>query len=116
MEQIEERIQRLPWAQASPALKTRIFDEPRRTPTRLLFMARKIAVGWAAVWVLLAGLLGFFVGQQQTPVGSAVVAPTNIDLQVVETGSGQNLFDMTPQASEILPGDIVASHIPTEEY
>ncbi len=116
MDPFEQQIQSLPWAKPSPGLKDRIFGESVRPQRRWLLISRRIAIGWAAVLVLLAGLAGYFWGHMQSLRGGALFVQPTVDVQVVETGSGQNLFDMTPQVSEILPGDLVVSSYVAEDY
>jgi hypothetical protein len=75
-----------------------------------------MALGWAAVLVVLAGLAGYFWGQQQSMYSPSQAEQPTIDAQLVETGTGQNLFDMTPRTSEILPEDLVVSFYVAEDY
>jgi len=116
MDPFEQQIHSLPWAKPSPGLKERIFCEPGRSQDRWLLASRRIALGWAAALVVLAGLAGYFWGQQQSLYSLSLSEQPTIDVQVVETGSGPNLFDMTPRASEILPGDLVVSFYVAEDY
>lgn len=116
MDPFEQQIQSLPWAKPSPGLKDRIFCESVRPQRRWLLVSRRIAIGWAAVFVLLAGLAGYFLGQESSLHSPAASMQPTLDVQVVETGSGQNLFDMTPRASEILPGDLVVISYVAEDF
>lgn len=116
MDLFEQQIQALPWAKPSLGLKERIFSESVQSQRRLLLFSRRLAVGWAAVFVVLAGLAGYFLGQELSLHSPAASMQPTLDVQVVETGSGQNLFDMTPRASEILPGDLVVSSYVAEDF
>lgn len=117
MDPFEKKIMALPWHRPSSDLRSRIFDAPATQPIKSPGEARRIALRWAAVLVLMASLAGYLAGQYHAQrLSAAPVSEPEVDLQVVETGSGQNLFDMTPHAGEILPGELVATHIVVEEY
>lgn len=119
MNEFERKIRDLPWHQPPDALKSRIFGQ-RRPPARIgLFFDRRIAMRWAAVLALATGLLGYVIGQwgQARAVESVEIQGADVDLQMVETGTGQNFFDLSDAPGDILPGDLaVAVAVGKEQF
>lgn len=113
MSEIEERLQRLPWAEPSTDLRQRIFSAPAPGRITRLFRQRRIAVGWAALWILSASLFGYIAGRtQRLPLTSR---SSEVDFLMVETGTGQNFFDQTGGIVDGLPGEWVLHVEPEEE-
>ena len=95
----------------SAELRQRIFDEQARPSWFAGFFARRISLGWAAVFALLVGLTGYalaYLGHSPANVPGSLVAPT-VDVQLVDTGTDRNFFDFSHPSGDMLPGELIAT-------
>ena len=111
MENFEKQLKLVSLMKPSAGLKQRIFDEQNRSSWFAGFFARRISLGWAAVFALFVGFAGYALAhlsayrmnQPTTPVDAAV------DVQIVETGTDLNFFDFSHPKGNMLPGELIAT-------
>ena len=108
MDKFEERLKSLTVPEPSEALEQKIFagGAPRRRWRGVLDV--RIPLGWAALFVMAAGIGGFLVarsGGGTRPV-AAQAASAVVQVKVVEAPAAHHVFDFTEPAQEFLPGTL----------
>ena len=117
MDDFENRLKQVSLMKPSADLRQRIFDEQARPSWFAGFFARRISLGWAAVFALFVGLAGYalaYLGRSPANLPASLVAST-VDVQIVETGTDRNFFDFSHPSGDMLPGELIASVEMNEE-
>jgi len=111
MEDFENELKQISLMKPSPQLRQRIFDEQARPSWFTGLFARRIPLGWAAVFALFVGLAGYalaYLGHSPANLPVSFVGST-VDVQIVETGTDRNLFDFSHPPGDMLPGELITS-------
>jgi hypothetical protein len=111
MDDFEKQLKQISLMKPSAQLRQRIFDEPTRSSWFAGFFARRIPLGWAAVFALFVGLAGYalaYLGRSPANLPASLGGST-VDVQIVETGTDRNFFDFSHPTGDILPGELVAT-------
>ena len=122
MDDFERRLKMLPLAGPTEGMKRRIFgDRPGplvfwRRQKRGWFVEvfrRRIPLGWAAAFALLAGIAGMFGSQF---LGLKAPPPQHaVHVQIISAASDRNIFDFTEPAADFMQGDMTGRIEPPKE-
>lgn len=113
MDDFERRLKMLPLAGPTEGMKRRIFGD---RPGRLWFVEvfrRRIPLGWAAAFALLAGIAGMFGSQFLSP--KAAPPQRAVHVQIISAASDRNIFDFTEPAADFMQGDMTGRIEPPKE-
>jgi hypothetical protein len=113
----EEAFQRLPWRSPPESLRHRIFaasETPRHSILPVIF-DRRISLRWAAALVACAGILGYGAGRLHPATASASSLLGQVDLQIIESGTSKNFFDLSQEPQDLWPGSLNLSVQPNTE-
>ena len=110
MDDMETLLKEISLMKPADSLRQRIFDEPARTSWLVGVFARRIPLGWAAVFALFVGLAGYALAYLGTSRMIQPIAPagTGVDVQIVETGTDRNFFDFSHPKGDMLPEEMIA--------
>jgi hypothetical protein len=107
MDSFEDKLKGLRPAKPSPGLRRRIFDRPARRIVLASLVARPVGLGWAAVFVLLVGVVGFSLGRHYGRTSAdATASHASVEVRILEAATSQHSFDLTAMPAEFLSGDV----------
>jgi len=111
MDNFENQLKQISLRKPSAQLRQRIFNEEIRSSEFTGFLARRIPLGWAALFALLVGLAGYALAYLTRPQAnlSASLTASTVDVQIVETGTDRNFFDFSHPSGDMLPGELIAT-------
>jgi hypothetical protein len=110
MDDMEKLLQQISLMKPTSSLRQRIFDEQARPSRFAGIFARRIPLGWAAVFALFVGLAGYALASLSSARLHQPTAPVSagVDVQIVETGTDRNFFDFSHPQGDMLPGEMIA--------
>jgi len=117
MDDFEKQLKQVPLMKPSVGLNQRIFDEQARPSWFAGLFARRISLGWAAVFALFVGFAGYALAHLSDYRINQPTAPLDaaVDVQIVETGTDRNFFDFSHPSGDMLPGELITTIEVNEE-
>ncbi|HUW20793.1 MAG TPA: hypothetical protein VMW16_15955 [Sedimentisphaerales bacterium] len=108
MDDFEFRLKTIALAKPPGQMKSRIFGD---RPGVVFILRRRIAIGWAAVFAIFAGLAGMYISPwvRPAPPAKAVI------VQIIRAPSDRNVFDFTEATGEFMPGELAVKVKQPEE-
>ena len=117
MDDFEKQLKQVSFMKPSAERRQRIFDEQARPSWFAGFFARRISLGWAAVFALFVGLTAYalaYLGRSPANLPDSFVGSA-VDVQIVETGTDRNFFDFSHPSGDMLPGELITTVEMNEE-